>query len=170
MARNTGDTATVEAPTDSQAPTDAQGEQPTADGTQAAEGTAEAKAKAKRQNRNTYTVPVTVPTELHKMLLAKAEEDKTNVTQIARKLLAGYVSYTLPLVPARAPKKKFESKEDAAKYRKDRNARAKALLAALDAGEVSEETLAKYLAAQAAAKPTTEAAPEQATEPEAVPA
>lgn len=163
MARNTGDTATIEAP-QGEAQTDAQGEPQAQPELTDGEATP-AKPKAKRQNRNTYTVPVTVPTDLHKLLLAKAEEDKTNVTQIARQLLAGYVSYTLPLVPARVPKQKFANKEDAAKYRKDRNARAKALLAALDAGEVSEETLAKYLAAQTAAKPAEAAAP---AEPEAV--
>jgi hypothetical protein len=152
MARTQTDTPTIEptadAPQDgeqSQA-TDAQAQsEPTANGTEPA-----APAKAKRQNRNTNTVPITLPAALKELLNTKATEEKTTVAQIARNLLAGYVNYTLPVLPARAPKRKFANKEEAANFRKERNAKAKALLAALDSGEIDESTLAKFLAAQAA--------------------
>lgn len=112
--------------------------------------TGEAPKPKARQSRNTYTIPVTIPTALYDLLKAKAAETTpvTTAMQIARKLLADYVGYTLPLTPARAPKRKFATKEDAVAFRKDRNARAKALLAALDAGEVDEAMLARFLAAQ----------------------
>lgn len=129
------------------------------------EANAEAPKPKPRQNRNTYTIPVTVPTALHEMLVARAESEQTNATQIARRLLADYVNYTLPLLAQRAPKRKFATKEDAIAFRKDRNARAKALLAALDSGEIDEAMLARFLAAQG-----NGAVPVTASEPEAVPA
>lgn len=152
MARN--DRTSTDEPTTEQGTAEAQtdGDQAQTEGEQTetpTNGTAP-QAKAKRQNRNTNTVPITLPAALKDMLKAKADEEKTTVAQIARNLLAGYVNYTLPVLPARAPQRKFASKEDAAKFRKERNAKAKALLAALDSGEIDESTLAKFLAAQAA--------------------
>lgn len=160
MARNDQTaTAVAEAPTDSA---------PEGESTQAAtEGTATEGDKPKRGKRNTYTMPVTIPNELHAILLDKAKADNKNATQMVREVLAGYVNYTLPVTPERAPRRKFASKEEAVRFRKERNVKAKALLAALDSGEIDESVLAKFLAAQRS-NGASEAAGEGSTEGEAV--
>lgn len=117
--------------------TDTQTEQTTAstDG-----ATAEAaKPKAKRA---LVLVSISVPQGMKDILDKLASDSNTTTANLARTKLAELLDYTLPPMKRERGHKfatEAERKEATAKKQKDRNAKASALLAALEAGELEAD-------------------------------
>lgn len=134
-----------------------------------AEGATDTSATAKvKPKRTLVLVSISVPQAMKDILDKLAEESKTTTANLARTKLAEVLDFTLPPMKRERGKKyatEAERKEATAAKQRDRNAKASALLAALEAGELEadlSEILAKFAPKPRAKKGAAEASSTEA--------
>lgn len=155
--------------TDTQTLSSEQTEQGSGEQTQTDAGAAGEAAKKVKSPRALVLVSISVPQAMKDILDRLAEEQKTTTASVARAKLAQVLDFTLPPMKRERGKKfatEAERKAFTAAKQKDRNAKASALLAALEAGELEidlAEVLAKFAPKPRAKKTGTDGAAEAAT-------